>query len=369
MWFPSSTSYAAVGALVAAAGALPQSGGGGSSSSRACNNAASLCGRRYDEVTYLGAHNSYALRDDSTNDSLSGNQYLNATKALDAGLRLLQVQTQPGNATLELCHTSCDLLDAGPLADWLADVNSWLDGHPDEVVTLLVVNGGGAPASEFAAALQSSGIASKAYAAPSTGPASSWPTLRSMIDDDARLVVFVTDVDFSPASPAVLPEFDFVFETPFEVTSLSGFNCTLDRPGSAGDAATAVQSGYLGLVNHFKYQEITAGLQIPDVDTLDTVNGASTDEQGSLGTHLSQCNSQWGTRPSFVLIDFWDEGDPLKAVDRINGVDDATGRVSPDGSDGGSGGDGGSSSARGMGHQRVPVGALLVFVAAAIVFV
>lgn len=327
--------------------------------STACNNSPSLCSKKYNQVTYLGAHNSYALRDDSTDNSIAGNQYLNATKALSAGLRLLQVQIHSGNATLELCHTTCSILDAGPLVDWLADVKTWLDANPDEVVTLLMVNGDSAPASDFAQALSDSGVADHAFRASVDGPTTNWPTLQTMINNDRRVVTFVTNVDYSASTPTILPEFDYVFETPFDVSSISDFGCDLDRPSGAGTAASAISSGYLGLVNHFKYQQITTGVEIPDVDTLDTVNNASTTLTGAIGKHLTQCKSQWGTLPSFVLVDFWNEGDPLDAVDKLNSVSDPVGRT--EASEGESGVAGAGS--------RMNMGALLVFVAAAVFLV
>src|SRR5690606_21915807 len=126
-----------------------------------------------------------------------------------------------------------------------------------------------------------------------------------------------TKIDFSPDTPAVLPEFDFVFETHFEVLTLSGFNCTVDRPSRFSDSASdALEKNYLSLVNHFKYAG-GFGIQVPDVDTIETVNSAAVGEEGSLGTHLEQCRREWGAVPNFVLVDFWDEADPLAAVDSM----------------------------------------------------
>jgi len=364
MWFSSLRNPAVAGILAAAAGvsALPQTSN--SNNGDACNNSPSLCSKKYNEVTYLGAHNSYALRDDTTNDSLSGNQYFNATVALDAGLRLLQVQTHQGNATLELCHSSCDMLDAGPLEDWLAKINAWMDDNPNEVVTVIVANEGDAPASEFNRALQASGIAQKAYTAASDSPPSEWPTLRDMIDENMRFVLFATKIDFSPATPAVLPEFDFVFETHFEVTTLGGFNCTVDRPSRfSASASGALQQNYLSLVNHFKYAGF-AGIQLPDVDTIETVNSAAVGEEGSLGTHLQQCRREWDTVPNFVLVDFWDEADPLAAVDSMNQVEEPAGRDESAVTDGGR-----NAAGRVGAGEKMAFGALVAFLSAAVVLV
>lgn len=360
MWFPTLSSLAAAGALVALADARPQNSG---SSSTACNNSPTLCDRKFNEITYLGGHNSAFLRDQSTGNSLSGNQYINATKALDAGLRLLQAQVHKANETLVLCHSSCSLLDAGPLEDWLGAINGWMGSNPNDVVTVLLVNAASATADEYHTVFQSSGLGDISYKPNVTGASEDWPTLKSMIDSNQRLVSFVTEISQSDTAPTILDEFSYVFETPFDVTEISGFNCTLDRPLNQNTAANALSNGFLSLVNHFKYNRLTDTIQLPDVDSIDTVNDPGT-AVGNIGRHLDTCNSEWGSRPNFVLVDFFDQGDPLAAVDQMNGLSDVTGRA-----DVKSLGDDDSSAASGLKSRGLEFGAFLAFFSAAILLV
>lgn len=44
----------------------------------ACNNSPDLCDQSYGEITHLGAHDSPFVRDSSTDDSIAGDQYVNA---------------------------------------------------------------------------------------------------------------------------------------------------------------------------------------------------------------------------------------------------------------------------------------------------
>ncbi|KAG6221412.1 hypothetical protein E4U26_006025, partial [Claviceps purpurea] len=292
------------------------------STGKACNNSPSLCNRPYNNITHMGAHNSPFLRDQSTGDSLSGNQFLNATRALDAGLRLLQAQVHKPNSTLELCHTSCSLLDAGALETWLSSIHTWLTQNPNEVITLLLVNADKAPASEFGPLFDSAGLSDLAYKPATANELSaSWPTLQAMIAANTRLVSFVTNIQYSASTPYLLPEFTHVFETPFEVASIDGFNCTIDRPSRASKepASSALASGYLSLVNHFKYQSVLAGVEIPDVSSIETVNSAGGSVVGNLGKHLGECRGEWNRVPNFVLVDFWNRGDVIAAVDGMNG--------------------------------------------------
>ncbi|KAH8180132.1 PI-PLC X domain-containing protein 1 [Sarocladium implicatum] len=301
------------------------------SSGTACNNHPDLCSRPYNQITYLGAHNSAFLRDDSTGHTISGNHFFNATLALDAGLRLLQAQVHDVEGELHLCHSSCSLLDAGPLDEWLAKIEPWVASHPNDVVTILLVNAASADAGDFAIAWESSGLAKHGFVPSTTeAPLATWPTLNEMISNNQRVVSFITRIDASPAAPYLLPEFSYVFETAFEVTELTGFNCSIDRPSRAGeDGATALQEGWLGLINHFKYESSLGGtLNFPDVDRIETVNDAGTTQPGNIGRQVDECAQAWaggsGTqKPNFVLVDFWSEGDPLDAIDKLNGITDA----------------------------------------------
>ena len=360
MFFPSLRSVLA-GALVASAtvNASPHIRADNSTSSSACNNSPDLCDRQYNKITHMGAHGSAFLRT-GQGFAAAGNQNDDAIDALDAGLRLLQVQVHQ-NETLELCHTSCGLLDAGTLEKWLGTINDWMTSHTSDVVTLLLVNSDKASAADFGTHFKNSGLDQIAYTPSSSSAFSDWPTLQSMIDDKKRLVVFVTNMDASSDYPYLIPEFDYVFETSFEVTTLAGFNCTLDRPSNASPASSALSKGYLSLVNHFKYQTITADTFLPDLSNIEIVNNASTTTDGNLGKHLSLCKSQYQSVPNFVLVDFWDRGSVLQATDDMNGISGATGRKDFSSDDKSQG----SRSQTSLGTG----GALIVFLAAAIMMV
>ncbi|KAL2130535.1 hypothetical protein VTI74DRAFT_6256 [Chaetomium olivicolor] len=324
---------------------------------KACNNSPDLCSRAYNNITHMGAHDSAFLRDASTGNSIAGNQYFNATVALSAGIRLLQAQVHLYSNQLKLCHTLCELLDAGPLSDWLAKIKHWLDTNPNDVVTLLLVNSDSQPASSFGTVFESSGISNYAFT-PSTSTSTStssssspnitWPTLAQLISTNARLVTFVTSVSPSQAHPYLLPEFAHVFETPYNTTSLAGFVCDLDRPRTDDykTAADALAAGMLPLLNHFAYDALAADVVIPDASDIDVTNSADEARDGALGEHVRRCMREWagngtggsagdggggrnnskggggreGVKPVFVLVDFYDRGPAIETADRVNGI-------------------------------------------------
>ena len=299
-----------------------------STSTVACNNSPLLCNRNYNNITHMGAHDSAFLRDSSTSYSISGNQFYNATIALSAGIRLLQAQVHNLNGTLELCHTSCALLDAGSLEAFLMEIKTWMDANTNEVVTLLLVNSDDESAATFGTVFESSGISTYGYTPTSTtGPVSTWPTLQTLITANTRLVTFIASITYDSSYPHLLSEFDYVFETAFGVSSMSGFNCTLSRPTSLSSSSSAISSGYMGLLNHFADTVEIFGISIPDITDIATTNSANTNTTGALGTHGAECDSEWGLKPTFILVDFWNVGPAIETADQLNGIT-ATGRTS-----------------------------------------
>lgn len=129
-----------------------------------CNNSPSLCSRHYDNITYLGAHNSpfserlihgflhvwqSVLLHDETTRRWSAASQPHKYK-----------QTPRDSTTLHVCHTSCALLDAGTLSSWLSEIKTWMDAHPNDVVTILLVNGADATASDLADAYTKTPVSS-----------------------------------------------------------------------------------------------------------------------------------------------------------------------------------------------------------------
>lgn len=300
-----------------------------------CNNSPSLCSRAYNNVTYLGAHDSPFLR-----PSLAGDQYYNSTAQLSAGVRLLTAQIYTTNATagLQLCHTECDLLDAGRLSTWLAGIKTWLDANPNDVVTILLVNGNGASTASIAAEYADANIRGYTYtpdfSLTTPGMTQTWPTLQSMISMNTRLVTFVASlVDDYTAAPYLMNEFDHVFENNYNYTAPNTFSCQPQRPSSVANNYPAAQSaGLMPLMNHFVYTSLLPGVDVPDEADIYQTNApsgsANCTGSGCLGTTAQQCAGQYGRAPSFVLVDFFNVGPAIQTVDVLNGVTDPVGRTS-----------------------------------------
>lgn len=186
------------------------------------------CSRSYSNISYVGAHNSYSVQA----GSLAANQNYDVTTQLDNGIRLLQGQGHLNNGDIHLCHSSCLLLDAGTMTDYLGKVRSWLDANPNEVITILWVNSGGIPVSQWAQSYTAVGLDALSYTPASVPVAySAWPTLQELISSGKRVVNFMDyGADYS-AVPYILDHFAHFWENPYDQTDDS-FPCTIDR-GSA----------------------------------------------------------------------------------------------------------------------------------------
>lgn len=200
----------------------------------ACNGSPAYCGRKYSNITFVGAHDSPFV-----GPLAQHNQNIDVVKQLDLGIRFLQGQAHlspwilsdinnttsnssnpeigdeieiadniddlklndPNNQAvlkrkreLELCHTSCFLEDAGTLESYLATVKEWMDAdeNANEVVTLLLVNKNRVGMDVFDRAFEKSGIKEYAFSpGRKVLGVDEWPTLSDMIVMRKRLVVFL----------------------------------------------------------------------------------------------------------------------------------------------------------------------------------
>ncbi|KPI40000.1 PI-PLC X domain-containing protein [Cyphellophora attinorum] len=303
-----------------------------SGSSSACNNSPDLCSKPYNQITHLGAHDSPFVRDATTDFSVSGNQFYNSTIQLNAGVRLLSAQIHKSNGNIHLCHSSCDLLDAGILSTWLMEIKRWMDNNPREVVTLLLVNSDDFNPSDINFHFTASNITEYVYtpASKSAAPAT-WPTLNDLITSNQRLLTFVASLApaNTPDSMAYLmDEFTFMFENPFENTKPSDFTCDPSRPSSVkGNTQLALSNNKMPLMNHFLYKESDfLNIQSPDVENITTTNSPNTTNVGMLGQAMQDCTQAYQRAPTFILVDFFDEGPAIQAVDAANGVTNPVGR-------------------------------------------
>lgn len=189
-----------------------------------------------------------------------------------------------------LCHTSCDLINVGPLEDYLTEVAEWMRLHPYDVVTILIGNFDQVAPSNFTGPIERSGLKNFAYT-PSKIPMGlkDWPTLSSMILSGKRAVMFLDYQANQTAIPWLMDEFSQMWETPFSPTN-EAFPCTQQRPpGLSREGAES----RMYMANHNLNVEVNFGsfhLLIPNTARLDQTNGVS--GFGSLGAMAEDCTGK-----------------------------------------------------------------------------
>ncbi|KDR85413.1 hypothetical protein GALMADRAFT_204870 [Galerina marginata CBS 339.88] len=273
-----------------------------------CNGHAELCGRSFGNVTFVGAHDSYAIGV----NNLAVNQDQSITQQLNDGIRMLQMQAHNQSGVIRLCHTSCALYDGGTLADYLATVKKWLDANPTEVLSLLIVNIDDLPATSYDPVFKAAGLDTISYAPPSlTLPATGWPTLGSLIDSGKRLLTFLDNAADITTVPYLLDEFTNIWETAFDVTDPS-FDCNVNR--TKGDTSTQMY-----LINHF-LDQLVFNQPVPFVAQANVTNSAT--GPGSVGAQIDNCLAAHALPPNFILVDFYEygAGGVFKVAADLNGV-------------------------------------------------
>ncbi|KAI9460570.1 PLC-like phosphodiesterase [Lactarius psammicola] len=259
-----------------------------------CNGFPQFCDRSYGNVTFVGAHDSYAVG----TSNLFANQDYNVTQQLNDGIRMLQMQAHNQGGTIQLCHTNCALLNGGTLQSYLQSVKSWMDSNPNDVVSLLIVNSDGFRPTDYDTVFKAVGLDALSYSPPSaTTSAGSWPSLGSLIDSGRRLITFMdSGADFTSV-PYIIDEFTNVWETAFDVTDTT-FDCNVNR--TRGDPSTQ-----LYLINHF-LDKVVLGQPAPNPEAANVTNSVS--GTGSLGLQVETCAAANGRNPNFMLVDFYEFG-------------------------------------------------------------
>jgi hypothetical protein len=280
-----------------------------------CNGHAELCDRKYGNTTFLASHDSFAFSPNPI--ALARTQEVNVTAQLQLGVRALQAQAHMNGGKLHFCHTSCILFDGGTVEDYLKKVKAFMDANPREVVTLIFTNPENLSVEKvWKPVFNSSGIEPLAYIP--IQPIMSrddWPTLGEMITSGKRLVVFLdkgADSRVHPEKEYILPQFKMMWEDPFDPTSPT-FPCTVDR--TSGPLLPTQQ---LHLINHnlnVNIFPIGRGLRLPA-----RLSSGTTNSVESIVKHAGGCGEVMEDKaPNFVMLDFVNVGEGVRAVERLNG--------------------------------------------------
>ncbi|QQL43928.1 hypothetical protein G3M56_008460 [Sulfuriroseicoccus oceanibius] len=193
------------------------------------------------------------------------------------------------------------MLGEKPVAHVLDPVAAFLKDEPDAVVTLIFECY--VPSRDVVTAIRDAGLEPYCVALEENGQ---WPTLGAMRKSGKRLVVMSDRVDPDPELPAWLMKvWDHAWETDWQASSVDALRTRMPRRGD--------QENELFILNHF----------------VTTVLGASkaaakrANDAVFVRQRAAAAWQSFGQRPNFLVVDFYDAGDPGRAVAAINRAKDA----------------------------------------------
>lgn len=227
----------------------------------------------------------------------------------------MQTETHVVNGTLRLCHTSCRLLDVGPLQDYLSTVAAWLAANPYEVIAIMMGNDNRISPKEYVQPFHDSGMLQYAYTPDNTSyTLDQWPTLGEMILKNKRAVVYLDYGANQTQVPWLMDEFAYQWQTPFSPTN-PAFPCTEQRPPNQPDEASRNK---MYMANHNLNIAVSIGstsLLIPAHTLLKQVNSVS--GNGSLGRMVDNCKATWNRPPNWLLVDYYNMGNVNGSVFQV----------------------------------------------------
>jgi hypothetical protein len=303
-----------------------------------CNGHAELCDRRFDEVAYVASHNAMsaatepgwflaeqadsipvqleqgvrALLVDVWSGAPAGSVVRTAPSSYEEALAVAEAELGPevvaaaqriadsvaGEATGAearfLCHGLCET-GSTPLLEMLGQLRGWMTANPDEVVTLFIEDH--VDAALIAADVETAGLLPLVHEPVAGEP---WPTLGEMIRSGSRLVVMLEEGRGGEEAPWLINGFEHTQDTPYTFPTVESFSCDPNR--GPADAP-------LLLLNHW-----LSGFRSLVTDA-ELVN-----DREILLPRAQVCESERGTIPNFVAVNYVAIGAVHEVVDVLNGV-------------------------------------------------
>jgi hypothetical protein len=274
----------------------------------ACNGLEVLCDRTYDEVTFPETHNAFSTHEDGIYYPAANHQ-TGLTAQWNAGMRAFMIDTHYETLgderieTVRLCHGDDDRgfspcsygnVDA---ETWLVDLKQLMEGSPNDVVTLLVENY--VQPDHLQSVFENAGVYESLFFHSMNTP---WPTLGEMIDAETPLVAF-WEQSSDPAHPWIHDFLTHSWTTNFAEENTEDMNCDPLR----GDPEQAVYH-----MNNW----LRGPLGLSDPSRGDEANNID-----FLVERATECWIQHGKRPTFIAVDWWEDGDVVAAALAVNQLD------------------------------------------------
>ena len=270
-----------------------------------CHGEARYCLRTYDDFTFAETHNSFSTPEDGI---MGGINHLTGLQSQwEDGIRAFMLdpyhQSEFNNEKEDLvfCHavslpnTPPCLFGSVDAFSWLRSLNSLHNNSSGDVVSLLIQNYQ-VPGGHLEYLLNETGILERAYIHELGSP---WPSLGDMSLSGTDVLIFI-EMEYEDNFTKLLPAWKHTWDTPYGESSQEEMTCDLGR----GDSSQPVWHMNNWLNSDFGFADPIKASQVNAYDTLL--------ERALL------CWETVGNRPTFVGVDYWEQGEVTNVTVTLN---------------------------------------------------
>ena len=271
-----------------------------------CHGKAEYCLRTYDDFTFAEAHNAYSTPEDGV---LAGINHLTGLQSQwDGGIRsfMLDPHHQMGSENekedVVFCH-GLAVLDIHPCLfgsvdafSWLRTLNSLHNNSSGDIVSFLFENQ--IPGDHLEYLLNVTGILEKAYVHELGDP---WPSIGDLALSGKNMVVFI-QYEYQENYTELMSAWRYTWDTPYGESNQDEMTCNLGR----GDSSQPVW--------HMNNWLNTFGLS-------DATKAEEVNEYSTLLDRALLCWEQVGDRPTFIGVDYWEQGEVTNVTITLNSME------------------------------------------------
>lgn len=279
------------------------------SRSDCCNGLEGACDLRADEILYATLHNGMATLEDGF--LFGPNHQSPLEEALEAGYRGLNLDICNCGGELIFCHGICSLAPRD-VVEVMENVNDFLDKHPTEIIVFIYQVDNDADQKVdlnafYDKLLLVDGLVEKMYV--HDGPQNPWPTLRQLTTPafNKRIIMFHYNGPDCNIDPGACPDglhlyFTYASDNDWEHSDTASIadrynSCELKKNG----------------INRRQFVGLNNFVSPPSRSSAKQLNAYSAAKD-----YVDDCTRRLGTDITFLLVDYWSEGDLPRVTQELN---------------------------------------------------
>ena len=268
-----------------------------------CHGESIFCLRTFDDYTFPETHNAYSTIEDQF--LIGVNHYTGLQRQWDGGIRAFMVDSHHRsyeNTSAEdvrFCHGTgqffhpCQFGEADAF-EWLSLLGSLMNNSSGDVITLLIENY--VPAEHLDFLFKQTGMYDRIYTHTLGEP---WPSLGDLVLAGTDLVVF-WEQSQNDEFPWLHDFGMFSWTTDYAEDNPEDMTCTVYR----GDGAQPVWH-----LNNW----LTSAFGLPD-----PVRAIDVNDYDNLLERALECWEIMDNRPTFIAVDYWEEGEITNVTITLN---------------------------------------------------